>query len=73
MAGHATHQDLGKSRLAAAIRYALTRKERLRPYFNSGILEFDNNASERGIHPIALSRKNHVFVGCESRLQRRRR
>ncbi len=48
----------GKSPLAAAIRYALTRMERLRPYLANGILELDNNAAERGMRAIALGWKN---------------
>jgi hypothetical protein len=44
----------GKSPLAAAIRYALNRMERLRPYLDHGILELDNNAAERGMRAIAL-------------------
>jgi hypothetical protein len=56
----------GKSPLAAAIRYALTRIERLRPYLDHGILELDNNAAERGMRAIALGRKNDLFVGSEA-------
>ena len=56
----------GKSPLAAAIRYALTRMERLRPYLNNGILELDNNAAERGMRAVALGRKNYLFVGSEA-------
>lgn len=56
----------GKSLLAAAIRYALTRMERLRPYLDNGILELDNNAAERGMRAIALGRKNYLFVGSEA-------
>ena len=56
----------GKSPLAAAIRYALTRMERLRPYLDNGILELDNNAAERGMRAIALGRKNYLFVGSEA-------
>ncbi|WP_140849279.1 transposase domain-containing protein, partial [Paracoccus sp. FO-3] len=52
--------------LAAAIRYALTRMERLRPYLDNGILELDNNAAERGMRAIALGRKNYLFVGSEA-------
>jgi transposase len=33
----------GQSPLAAAIRYALTRMARLRPYLDHGILELDNS------------------------------
>ncbi len=56
----------GKSPLAVAIRYALTRMERLRPYLDNGILELDNNAAERGMRAIALGRKNYLFVGSEA-------
>jgi transposase len=35
----------GKSPLASAIRYALTRMARLRPYLDHGILEIDNNTA----------------------------
>lgn len=56
----------GKSPLAAAIRYALTRMERLRPYLDNGMLELDNNVAERGMRAIALGRKNYLFVGSEA-------
>lgn len=48
----------------AAIRYALTRMERLRP--DHGILELDNNPAERSMRAIALGRKNYLFVGSEA-------
>jgi hypothetical protein len=56
----------GKSPLAAAIRYALTRMERLRPCLDHGILALDNNAAERGMRAIAPGRKNYLFVGSEA-------
>jgi hypothetical protein len=37
----------GKSPMAQAIRYALTRIKRLRPYLDHGFLEIDTNAAER--------------------------
>lgn len=46
-----------------AIRYALTRLRRLRPYLAHGILELDNNTAERAMRAIALDRKNDLFVG----------
>jgi hypothetical protein len=55
----------GKSPLAAAMRYGLTRLKRLRPYLDQGILEIDNNAAERAIRGIALGRKNWLFAGSE--------
>jgi len=56
----------GKSPLAGAIRYALTRMERLRPYLDHGILELDNAAAERGMRAVALGRKNYLVVGSEA-------
>ena len=56
----------GKSPLATAIRYALSRMERMRPYLDHGILELDNNAAERGMRAVALGRKNYLFVGSEA-------
>ena len=41
-----------KTPLAAAIRYALTRLQRLRPYLEHGFLELDNNAAERAMRPL---------------------
>jgi transposase len=55
----------GKSPLAAAIRYALSRLPRLRPYLQHGVLELDNNICERSIRGIALGRKNWLFAGSE--------
>ena len=53
----------GKSPLAAATRYALTRMARMRPYLDHGILEVDNNTAERAMRAVALGRKNYLFVG----------
>ena len=56
----------GKSPLATAIRYALTRMARMRPYLDHGILELDNNTAERAMRAIALGRKNYLFVGSQT-------
>ena len=53
----------GKTPLAVAIRYALTRMVRLRPYLENGSVEVDNNAAERALRGVALGRKNWLFVG----------
>jgi len=53
----------GKSNLAAAIRYALGRMPRARPYIGNGKLELDNNICERSIRPVTLGRKNYLFMG----------
>ncbi len=55
----------GKSELAKAIRYALTRIKKLRPYIDHGILEIDNNSAERSMRCVALGRKNYLFMGSE--------
>ena len=52
-----------KSELAKAIRYALGRMKKMRGYLNNGSLEIDNNSAERSIRPVALGRKNYLFVG----------
>ena len=56
----------GKSPLASAIRYALTRMTRMHPYLDHGILELDNNTAERAMRPVALGRKNYLFVGSQT-------
>ena len=55
----------GKSPLAQAIRYALGRMPKARPYLEHGHLELDNNAAERAIKPVAIGRKNWMFAGSE--------
>jgi transposase len=55
----------GKSNLAKAIRYALTRLPRLEVYLSNGNIEIDNNAAERGMRGLAIGRKNWMFAGSE--------
>ena len=54
-----------KSPLGKAIRYALSRLPKARPYLDHGHLELDNNSAERAMRPIALGRKNYLFMGSE--------
>ena len=54
-----------KSTLGKAIRYALTRLPKVRPYLKHGFLELDNNFAERSIRGIAVGRKNYLFMGSE--------
>jgi transposase len=54
-----------KSPLADAIRYALDRLPKARPYLDNAFLEIDNNAAERSMRPIGLGRKNYLFMGSE--------
>ncbi|OED49358.1 transposase [Rhodobacteraceae bacterium (ex Bugula neritina AB1)] len=55
----------GKSPLAQAIRYALGRMPKARPYLDNGHLELDNNSAERAVKPVAIGRKNWMFAGSE--------
>ena len=55
----------GKPPLAGAIRYALGRIPKARPYLDNGHLELDNNTAERRMKPVAIGRKNWMFAGSE--------
>ncbi len=55
----------GKSKLAEAIRYALSRWAGLTRYLDDGRIEIDSNVVERAMRPIALGRKNHLFAGSD--------
>ncbi len=48
----------GRSTLAEAIRYALSRWEGLTRFLHDGRIELDTNPVERAIRPVALVRKN---------------
>ena len=54
-----------KSKLAEAIRYALSRWEGLTRFLDDGRVEIDSNVVERAIRPIALNRKNALFAGSD--------
>ena len=56
----------GKSDLAGAMRYALSRWKALTNYIDDGRTEIDNNAAERSIRGIALGRKNYLFAGSDN-------
>ncbi|MGY0835749.1 IS66 family transposase [Azospirillum argentinense] len=53
----------GKSTLAEAIRYTLSRWPALTRYLADGRLEIDNNSAERAMRAVALGRKNWLFAG----------
>ena len=59
-------QISGKTPLAKAIRYALARLPKARPYLDLGFLELDNNTAERAVRPVTLGRKNYLFMGSEA-------
>jgi transposase len=54
-----------KSKLAEAIRYALSRWVGLRLFLDDGRIEIDTNVVERAIRPLALTRKNALFAGSD--------
>jgi transposase len=54
-----------KTKLAEAIRYALSRWDGLCRFVDDGRLEIDSNVVERAIRPIALNRKNALFETCK--------
>jgi len=56
----------GKSDLAKAMRYTMSRWEALSRYLHDGRIEIDNNAAERSIRGIALGRKNYLFAGSDA-------
>lgn len=62
--GHAS-TVLPKSPLGEAFGYALSNWDALNTFVEHGILEADNNLSERALKPVALSRKNWLFAGSE--------
>jgi transposase len=58
-----------KSKLAEAIRYALSRWTGLCRFLEDGRIEIDNNVVERAIRPLALTRKNALFAGSDEGAQ----
>jgi transposase len=56
----------GKSDLAAAIRYTLSRWQALTLVLRDGRVCIDNNAAERAMRPMCLGRKNWLFAGSDA-------
>ncbi len=56
----------GRSELAAAIRYALSRWEALTLILRDGRACIDNSAAERAMRPIAVGRRNWTFAGSDA-------
>jgi len=54
---------LPSSLLAKAVGYATNQRKALYCYTTDGRLEIDNNTAENAIRPLALGRKNFLFVG----------
>jgi transposase len=56
----------GRSNLAAAIRYTLSRWEALTLILRDGRACIDNSAAERAMRPIAVGRRNWTFAGSHA-------
>lgn len=55
----------GKSKLAEAIRYAISRRAALECFLADGEIEIDSNAVERAIRPQTITRENSLFAGSD--------
>ena len=63
----ATEQSvLPKSPIGQALQYVLPRWDGLVRYCENGALSIDNNLSERSIRPVAIGRKNYLFMGSDN-------
>lgn len=56
----------GKSDLAKAIRYGLSRWQSFCLFLSDGRVAIDNNAAERGMRPIGVGRRNWLFAGADA-------
>ena len=56
----------GKSDLAKAFRYALSRWPSFTLFLGDGRVAIDNNAAERAMRPIGVGRKNWLFAGSDT-------
>lgn len=55
----------GKSKLAEALRYAMTRRDIFARFLTDGRIELDSNIVERAIRPQTITRKNSLFAGSD--------
>lgn len=56
----------GKSDLAKAFRYGLSRWPSFCLFLEDGRVAIDNNAAERALRPIGIGRKNWLFAGADT-------
>ena len=56
----------GKSDLAKAFRYGLSRQEAFSLFLTDGRVAIDNNPAERALRPIGIGRKNWLFAGADT-------
>ena len=55
----------GKSKLAEALHYAISRREIFERFLTDGLIELDSNIVERAIRPQTITRKNSLFAGSD--------
>jgi hypothetical protein len=58
-----TQEFLPKSLIGKAATYTINQWNALNCYLEDGDLSIDNNAAERAMKPVAIGRKNWLFVG----------
>lgn len=63
---HHERDTLPKSPLGRAIAYLLRHEEALRRFESDGTIPIDNAAAEHGFVPVALTRKNYLFLGHDN-------
>ena len=56
--------------LGKAVRYLLNQGEDIETYIHHGQVEIDNNGIERDVRPLAVGRKNWLFIGSPEAGQR---
>ncbi|MDO6724969.1 IS66 family transposase [Celeribacter halophilus] len=56
----------GKSNLAKAFRYGLSRRDAFCLFLTDGRVAIDNNPAERALRPIGIGGKNWLFAGAET-------
>lgn len=56
----------GKSDLATALRYGLSRWSSFCLFLDDGRVAIDNNAAERALRPIGVGRRNWLFAGADT-------
>ena len=57
---------LPKSKMKEALGYLLSLKPYLKNFTKHSMSRLDNNVAERALRPIAVGRKNWLFVGNEA-------
>lgn len=63
------NEGLPQSPFGKAVKYSLSRWEKLSRYTEDGRIEIDNNLVENAIRPIAIGRRNYLFSGSHDAAQ----